>query len=67
MDEASILEGLAKQAQVPVDDVPAKLTEGEYVIPADVVVLMGNGDREQGFAMLDNMVQQARKQTPSVV
>jgi hypothetical protein len=62
MDKTSVLEGLAKQANVPVDDVPAKLTEGEYVIPADVVIILGSGDKLKGFEVLDNLVESARKE-----
>lgn len=59
----NLLAGLAKQAQLPVDDVPAKLTENEYVIPADVVISLGQGDKEQGFAFLDKLVEKVRAST----
>ena len=36
---------------------PAKLSNGEYVIPADAVVGIGNGDTSVGFERLDNLVQ----------
>ncbi len=59
------LEGLAKQAQLPVDNVPAKLTENEYVVPADVVVAIGKGDSEKGVAFFDSIVQRVRQATQS--
>lgn len=42
------------------DDVPAMLSEGEYVIPADVVSMIGDGNSEAGFRALDMMVDQIR-------
>ncbi len=59
----NVLEGLAKQATLPVDNVPAQLTENEYVIPADVVVALGNGDADAGVSFLDNLVKQVRRKT----
>jgi hypothetical protein len=66
--ESSILEGLVNQAQnVPTDDVPAKLTKNEYVIPADVVITLGNGDAEAGIQMLDSLVENVRAKTQGVL
>lgn len=42
------------------DDVPAKLSSGEYVIPADVVSHLGSGNNQAGSSALDTLVQNAR-------
>jgi len=42
------------------DDVPAMLSEGEYVIPADVVSMIGDGNTEAGYAALDKLIEQIR-------
>lgn len=44
------------------DDVPAMLSEGEYVIPADVVAHLGDGNQESGYSILDQLVGNIRKQ-----
>lgn len=66
-NKRSILEGLAKQGGLPVDNIPTQLTENEYVIPADVVVALGEGDVKKGVAFLDELVQNIRQQTQSTV
>ena len=43
------------------DDIPAKLSNGEYVISADVVSALGNGSNEVGANKLDGMMQNVRK------
>lgn len=43
------------------DDIPAKLSNGEYVISADVVSALGNGSNEMGANKLDAMMQNVRK------
>lgn len=43
------------------DDVPAMLSEGEYVIPADVVAMIGDGSTEAGFEALDAMIDTLRR------
>jgi hypothetical protein len=43
------------------DDIPAKLSNGEYVISADVVSALGNGSNEVGANKLDAMMQNVRK------
>lgn len=40
---------------------PAALSDGEYVIPADVVSHLGNGSTDAGVAQLDNMLSRIRK------
>lgn len=39
---------------------PAALSEGEYVIPADVVGMIGDGNTDAGSKILDKMVAQIR-------
>jgi hypothetical protein len=43
------------------DNIPAKLTENEFVIPADVVIILGNGDVKVGVSKLEQFVQQVRE------
>ena len=38
------------------DDVPAMLANGEFVIPADVVSSLGNGDNDSGAKVLDEFL-----------
>jgi hypothetical protein len=38
------------------DGVPAMLATGEFVIPADVVSALGNGDNDSGAGVLDNFM-----------
>jgi len=56
-----LLDGLTKQMQKPLDNIPANLTENEYVIPADVVLIIGNGDAEAGSKALDAFVEKVRQ------
>lgn len=44
------------------DSIEARLSDGEYVIDAETVALLGNGSTKAGAAMLDQMRQQIRKQ-----
>lgn len=39
---------------------PAAIASGEYVIPADVVSFLGNGDNDAGAKVLDRMVAKVR-------
>lgn len=39
------------------DDVPVMASEGEYVIPAPVVALLGDGNSEAGLQALDNLME----------
>ena len=43
------------------DDVPAVLSDGEYVIDAETVALLGNGSTEAGAAQLDRMREEIRR------
>ena len=40
---------------------PAALAAGEYVIPADVVSFLGNGDNGAGVRVLDEMLARIRQ------
>lgn len=39
----------------------AAVSEGEYVIPADVVAMVGDGNTQAGAQILDHMVEEIRK------
>ena len=54
----------AQENDIPVDDIPARLTENEYVIPADAVLILGQGDPQAGAAALDQFVEYIRKNKP---
>lgn len=41
---------------------PAALSQGEYVIPADVVSMLGEGSSDAGARILDEFCAQIRKQ-----
>jgi len=43
------------------DSVPAMLATGEFVIPADVVAGLGNGDNEAGAGILDKFLMAIRE------
>ena len=43
------------------DSVPAMLASGEFVIPADVVSGLGNGDNDAGAKVLDSFMEEIRK------
>lgn len=66
-NKQNFLEGLAKQGTLPVDNIPAQLTENEYVIPADVVVALGRGDANKGVEFLDNLVNEIRQKTQNML
>lgn len=40
---------------------PARLADGEFVVPADVVSHLGNGSTDAGARKLDNMMSKVRK------
>jgi hypothetical protein len=42
------------------DDIPARLANGEYVLSADVVSGLGNGDNNSGAKVLDSFVKNLR-------
>ena len=43
------------------DDIDAKLSEGEYVVPADVVSGIGNGSSDAGSNKLEDMMDRVRQ------
>lgn len=43
------------------DDIPAKLSDGEYVMDANTVSMLGNGSNKAGAARLDALRQNLRK------
>ena len=60
--------GMADSIQMPMKDQMgedtgdvAALSEGEYVISADVVSMIGDGSTEAGSAILDKFVEAIRK------
>jgi len=42
------------------DTVPAYLSEGEFVIPADVVAMLGDGNNDAGAKILEKVLDQIR-------
>lgn len=42
------------------DDVPAMLSQGEYVIPAEVVAALGDGNNDAGGSILDTLMELIR-------
>jgi hypothetical protein len=55
-------DGMADEVEAVIgEDQPAALSDGEYVIPADVVSHLGNGNSEAGAKVLDDMVAEVRK------
>ena len=44
------------------DDIPAVLSDGEFVIDAETVALLGNGSSKAGANRLEEMRQAVRKQ-----
>ena len=43
------------------DDTPAALSEGEYVVPADVVSMLGDGNTDAGAKVLEQFIAKIRK------
>jgi len=56
-------DGMADQVPATVDNIePAALSDGEYVIPADVVSHLGNGNSDAGAKVLDKFLIKVRKE-----
>jgi hypothetical protein len=54
-------DGMSDSIPASIDgEQPAAIATGEYVIPADVVSFLGNGDNDAGAKMLDEMVSRVR-------
>ena len=56
-------DGMADKVRANIDGVQeARLSDGEYVIPADVVSHLGNGNSEAGAKVLDRFLARVRKE-----
>ena len=56
-------DGMADKVPANIDGTqPAALSDGEFVIPADVVSHLGNGSSNAGAKVLDNMMTNVRKE-----
>ena len=54
-------DGMADEVEATIDGAePAALSDGEFVIPADVVSHLGNGNSEAGAKMLEEMMSRIR-------
>lgn len=54
-------DGQADQIPAVINGVqPARLSDGEYVIPADVVAMLGGGNNEAGASALEQMLSRVR-------
>lgn len=59
---APVGDGMSDSIEASVEGVrPAKLTRGEYVVPADVVSHAGNGSSDAGAEVFDGVVNRIRK------
>ena len=59
---AGATDGMADKIPAEIDQVqPAALSDGEYVIPADVVSHLGNGNSDAGAKILDEFLTKVRK------
>ena len=58
MAAGGIVEGIGGGQE---DNVPAQLSVGEYVIPADVVSALGDGNNDAGASKLDQFLQAVRE------
>ena len=55
-------DGMADKVPASIEQVqPAALSDGEYVIPADVVSHLGNGNSDAGAGVLDTFLTKVRK------
>ena len=54
--------GLSALSDGRSDDIPAVLSDGEYVMDAETVALLGNGSTDAGARQLDRMRESLRKQ-----
>ena len=59
---AGATDGMADKVPASIEQVqPAALSDGEYVIPADVVSHLGNGNSDAGAKVLDTFLTKVRK------
>ena len=55
-------DGMADEVPARIDGVQeARLSDGEFVIPADVVSHLGNGNSDAGAKVLESMMARVRK------
>ena len=55
-------DGMADQIPATINNMePARLSDGEFVIPADVVSHLGNGNSDAGAQNLYGMMERVRK------
>jgi hypothetical protein len=55
-------DGMADEVPAEIEGTqPAALSDGEFVIPADVVSHLGNGNSDAGAKVLENMMARVRK------
>ena len=55
-------DGMADEVPAMIDnEQPAMLSDGEFVIPADVVSHLGNGNSDAGAKVLEDMMDRVRK------
>lgn len=55
-------DGMADKVPANIDGVQeARLSDGEFVIPADVVSHLGNGNSDAGAKVLEDMMRRVRK------
>jgi hypothetical protein len=55
-------DGMADQIPATINDMqPARLSHGEFVVPADVVSHLGNGNSDAGAKELESMMDRVRK------
>jgi hypothetical protein len=53
---------MADQIPATINDMqPARLSHGEFVVPADVVSHLGNGNSDAGAKELESMMDRVRK------
>jgi len=56
-------DGMGDQVRANIDGMQeARLSDGEYVIPADVVSHLGNGNSDAGAKVLDRFLTRVRKE-----
>jgi len=56
-------DGMADQIPATINNIePARLSDGEFVIPADVVSHLGNGNSDAGAQQLYSMMDRVRKE-----
>jgi hypothetical protein len=52
--------GMTDDVPMTISGGPAAVSQGEYIVPADVVSGLGDGDTESGAGILDDMLDNVR-------